>query len=96
MPERAVVVNTSPIQYLYQIGLLETFSSLYGGIIVPDAVGTELAEGRARGVALPDLETIPWITIRIPQNRALLPLVTDLGSVSVKFWHWQLRYPPLR
>lgn len=80
MPDGVVVVNTSPIQYLYQAGLLETLRLLYGTIIVPDGVRTELAEGRVRGVTLPDPDAIFWITIRTPQNRKILPLVTDLGS----------------
>jgi len=49
-----VIVNTSPLQYLYQVGQLDLFPKLFGRIIVPTAVMTELAEGRRLGVALPD------------------------------------------
>lgn len=77
MPE--VVSNTSPIQYLYQADLLGVLPDLYGSVTVPVAVALELAEGRARGVALPDLGSLSWVTVRSVRQPALLPLVTDLG-----------------
>lgn len=91
MPE--VVVNTSPMQYLFQTGLLEILRALYGTVVLPEAVQMELAEGRSRGVALPDPTSMSWITIRSVRNRALLPLVTDLGPESVRFWRWSPRRP---
>jgi predicted nucleic acid-binding protein len=39
MPE--VIADTSPIQYLYQIGLLDMLNVLYGKIIIPEAVAEE-------------------------------------------------------
>ncbi len=40
MPD--VIVNTSPLQYLFQLSLLELLPSLYGQVIVPEAVVLEL------------------------------------------------------
>ena len=78
MPE--VIVDTSPLQYLHQAGLLDLFPRLYGQVVVPGAVVTELEAGRAQGIVLPDIASLPWVAIRTPQHPGLLPLVTDLGA----------------
>lgn len=77
MPE--TVSNTSPIQYLYQAGLLELLPTLYGQVIIPAAVAQELAAGRGSGVALPDPSQLAWITIEPPADSTLLRMVADLG-----------------
>lgn len=77
MPE--VIADTSPIQYLYQIGLLDVLNVLYGQITIPEAVAGELNVGRAHGLSLPDVPSISWMTVKRPQGQALLPLVPDLG-----------------
>ncbi len=43
---REVIVNTSPIQYLFQLGRLELPPTLYGHIVIPEAVVQELRRGR--------------------------------------------------
>jgi len=50
LPE--VICDTSPIQYLYQIGHLELLVQLAGQVIVPPAVVRELEAGKERGVEL--------------------------------------------
>lgn len=77
MPE--VICNTSPIQYLHQLGLLHVLHALAGEVIVPPAVVEELAEGRASGVSLPDVTALDWITVRRPVSERAIPLVTNLG-----------------
>ena len=77
MPE--TVSNTSPIQYLYQAGLLELLPTLYGQVIIPAAVAQELAAGRTSGVSLPDPSQLAWITIQRPADSTLLRMVADLG-----------------
>jgi len=57
LPE--VICNTSPIQYLHQLGLLDLLPKLVKRVTVPPAVVEELAEGRAAGINLPDLRH--WI-----------------------------------
>lgn len=74
-----VICNTSPIQYLYQIGLLQILPALVGQVIVPPAVVDEIAVGRAAGVYLPDVATLDWVIVRSPVSKAALPLVNDLG-----------------
>lgn len=62
MPE--VVCNTSPLQYLHQIGALDVLPALYGRILVPLAVVEEIAAGRQAGVNLPDLAALAWLEAR--------------------------------
>lgn len=38
MPETTVIVNTSPLLYLHQVGQLQLLQQLYGKITVPTAV----------------------------------------------------------
>jgi len=77
LPE--VICNTSPIQYLHQLGVLHVLPALAGGITAPPTVVDELSRGRALGVSLPDLAAMNWVTIRRPVSAAALPLATDLG-----------------
>lgn len=77
MPE--VVSDTSPLQYLHQAGLLDLLPRLYDRVLVPEAVALEIEEGLARGVALPEVRALDWITVVEPPAPELLPLVTDLG-----------------
>jgi len=77
MPD--VIVDTSPLQYLYQADLWDLLPRLYESIIVPEAVAVELAQGRARGLAIPNPGTVPWIAIVQVERKQILPLATDLG-----------------
>jgi predicted nucleic acid-binding protein len=54
MPD--VIANTSPLQYLFQLGLLDLLPEFYGEVLVPGGVVMEVRSGRARGVALPEQE----------------------------------------
>ncbi|ETX05103.1 DUF3368 domain-containing protein [Candidatus Entotheonella palauensis] len=74
-----VICDTSPLQYLYQLGLLHIFRALAEHIVVPPAVVHELAAGRDQGVSLPDPAALEWVTVRHPDSAAVLPLITDLG-----------------
>ena len=71
------ISNTSPLLYLHQVGQLEL---LYDIVIVPPAVKTELEQGKALGVNVPDLSSLSWIQEMAVQSKAVLPLVTDLGA----------------
>ena len=76
---REVICDTSPIQYLYQLELLNILPSLASTVVIPEGVVEELAAGRASGVSLPDPTQFDWITMRRPASETALPLVTDLG-----------------
>lgn len=72
------ICDTSVIQYFHQLDRLDLLPELIGTIILPPAVLEELEEGHAIGVDLPDVNTLNWIRIRVPQSAPALPL-TDLG-----------------
>jgi len=77
LPE--VVCNTSPLQYLHQIGQLSILPALIGSIVVPPAVLAELDAGIAKGLDLPQLENLKWIRIQAPIGAKAASLITDLG-----------------
>ena len=77
MPE--IICNTSPLQYLHQIGVLPVLPDLVKTITVPPAVQEELNIGRRSGLSLPDLQSLDWVTVRRPSSSVALPMVTDLG-----------------
>jgi uncharacterized protein len=75
-----VLCNTSPLQYLHQLELLEVLRDLAGRVIVPPAVVRELAAGKTRGLNLPDVSALDWVEVRLPGSLPAVPLVTDLGA----------------
>jgi len=77
LPE--VICNTSPLQYLHQIGQLELLPALVSRVVVPTVVAEELAEGRRRGLDLPVPEMLPWVELSVPANEQVVRLVADLG-----------------
>ena len=77
MPE--VICNTSPLQYLHQIGQLRILPALVGSIIVPPSVLVELEAGVEKGLDLPQPENLRWIRIRAPISATAASLITDLG-----------------
>ena len=50
MPNPEVMVNTSPLLYLHQLGYLELLQRLYSQILTPSAVIEELAIGKNKGI----------------------------------------------
>ena len=52
---------------------------IYGAVIVPHAVATELARGRAGGVDLPDPATLRWMTVEAKPSKQVLPVTRHLG-----------------
>jgi len=77
LPE--VISNTSPMQYLHQLGLLHLLPALVSQVIVPPAVVVELAAGRSRGINLPDPANLQWVAVRQPVSAPALPLAVGLG-----------------
>jgi predicted nucleic acid-binding protein len=73
------ICNTSPLQYLHQLGRINLLPALTGGVIVPVPVARELEAGTVIGWDVPDPRKLPWITIRQPASAAALPLAADLG-----------------
>jgi hypothetical protein len=73
------IVNTSPLQYLFQLGLLDLLPAFYGQVLVPEGVVREVRAGRDRGIPLPDLESLAWLKMERVKSRAVLPLAAGLG-----------------
>ncbi len=80
MPDSLVIVNTSPLLYLHQVGHLELLKKLYGEVITPPAVIEELAVGKNQGINVPDIHSIEWISITPVKSISLIPAVIDLGQ----------------
>lgn len=78
MPE--YICNTSPLQYLHQLGRLALLPALAGKVIIPSAVAQELVAGREVGCDVPDPHQLSWTAIRHPVSATALPLAADLGS----------------
>lgn len=84
---REIICNTSPIQYLHQLGLLHVLPAIARSVKVPPAVIEELNIGRRLGLNLPDLaakDAIPVLddvlarqvaeTLRLPLTGTLMTL----------------------
>jgi uncharacterized protein len=78
LPE--VVCDTSPLQYLHQLGLLDLLPALVGRVIIPPAVLREMEQGKAAGIDLPDMRSLEWLTIRSPARISTMSFEHDLGS----------------
>jgi predicted nucleic acid-binding protein len=82
------ICDTSPIQYLHQIGFLYLLADFYTRTIIPPAVVDELQRGWAIGVDLPDVRALPWLAILAPEGLDKVPSAADL-SVPGKRKCWR-------
>lgn len=57
----SAISNTSPLLYLYRIEGIEWLPELFGEIWVPEAVKTELLDGRKKGYDVPNLINFSWL-----------------------------------
>lgn len=70
-----IVVDTTPLQYLHQLGLLRLLDALFTRVIVPEGVAAELDVGRAAAADVPDVRRLGWVEVRLP--RSLVHTFTD-------------------
>lgn len=56
MPNRLVIVNTSPLLYLHQTDCLYLLQRLYKRVTAPPTVDRELKAGALEGVNVPQLD----------------------------------------
>lgn len=77
MPD--VISDTSPIQYLYQVELLDLLFRLYEEITIPEAVENELAKGRNHGIDLPGVKEMSRFKVRAASFEQTVELPTSLG-----------------
>ncbi len=74
-----IIADTSSIQYLYQLNLLNLLPTLYSQITIPSAVANELAQGHILGILLPDPATLTWLAIAQVPKTQLIPIIPNLG-----------------
>ena len=74
------ICDTSPIQYLHQVGCLHLLGKLYTRILIPPAVAGELEQGREIGVDLPQIGELPWVMVQAPKGLDKVPVAADLGA----------------
>jgi predicted nucleic acid-binding protein len=77
---RELICDTSALQYLHQLGLLEILRNAAAQVVVPPSVADELRAGQAAGFDVPVVETIPWVTVRSPRVPSAGRSAADLGA----------------
>lgn len=75
-----IISDTSPLYYLEQLRLIELLPKLYGEVVVPAAVVTELNAGAKLGERIPDLSSLSWIRIMTTSIPDSLDIYEDLGQ----------------
>lgn len=71
-----VIADTSPLNYLIQIGYIDILPALYGRIVVPQAVFAELSSPVApAAVRLWVAEPAAWLDIQTPRQTADVALL---------------------
>lgn len=73
------ISNTSPLLYLYRIGVIDWLPELFGEIWTPEAVKSELLVGGHKGYVVPKLSDYSWLQIVNPQSLPSEWLSLDLG-----------------
>lgn len=73
------ISNTSPLLYLYRLGVVEWLQPLFNRVWVSRSVEAELNEGRRKGYPVPDLGDYSWIQIVEPASMPSEWLALDLG-----------------
>lgn len=80
-----VVSDTSPISALIRLGQVELLPQVFGQVVIPPAVKTELSYLQQFGFDLQDLWAADWLSIQAAQNQSLinqLSLELDVGEVA--------------
>jgi predicted nucleic acid-binding protein len=77
---REAICDTSPIQYLHQIGFLHLLGAFYLRVIIPVAVLNEIERGLEIGIDLPDVRTLPWLKIQVAEQLDKVPAAPGLGA----------------
>lgn len=77
MPD--AVCDTTPIICLLKIGKLDLLRSLYGSIAIPEAVLSEVEQGREKGY-YQNLNSVEWVHILPLQNKELMTGLSGLDA----------------
>lgn len=87
------IVNTSPLLYLYRIGVLDWLSQLFDQVWTPRAVVYELEEGQRKGYDVPNPSHYAWLQIVEPRAIPSEWLTLDLGPGELATMALGLEHP---
>ena len=90
---RGAISNTSPLLYLYRIGVVEWLGRLFEEVWVPDAVFEELEEGSRRGYDVPRPADYPWVERVNPQQMPAEWFALELGRGELATMALGLEHP---
>ena len=76
-----VVADTSPLIYLSRVGALGLLHTLFGEVVVPRAVWTEVVEQRTAAPGLDALRIANWLRV-VDQELPVLDLGLDAGETA--------------
>ena len=76
-----VVADTSPLIYLSRVGALGLLHTLFGEVVVPRAVWTEVVEQRTAAPGLDALRVANWLRV-VDQELPVLDLGLDAGGTA--------------
>lgn len=65
---------------MHQIGFLFLLDEFYTRILIPPAVVRELERGKALGIDLPEIRTLPWVKIQAPARLDKVAIAMDLDA----------------
>jgi predicted nucleic acid-binding protein len=91
MPE--AITNTSPMLYLYRIGVLEWLPLLCDDIWIPQAVVDELQQGQTKGYDVPTPGAYAWLQVVEPRVVPSQWLSLDLGPGELAVLSIALEHP---
>lgn len=91
-----IISNTSPLYYLHQVKSLELLRDLYGRVVTTPQVRDELADGRAQGLDVPDVDALDWVTVKNVSVPSFLGLIADIGKGEASILALALEYPGSR
>lgn len=74
------ISNTSPLLYLYRIGVIHWLPQLFNELWMPSAVFDEFREGARRGYAVPNPSDYNWLQVVNPHATPSEWLALDLGA----------------
>jgi len=78
-----VISDTSPLLYLYRIGVIDWLPTLFDEVWTPDAVKNELLAGRSKGYDVPSPADFKWLRIVNPKSMPSEWLASDLGAGEI-------------
>jgi len=87
------ISNTSPLLYLFRVGVLDWLPHLFDEIWVPQAVVTEMEYGRKAGYDVPEISNYDWVIIAEPRNVPSEWLTLDLGPGELEAMALALENP---